>query len=1078
VSAFLNQVTDQLNLRWAWEKVNRQAVPGDYWFDDVELAAFDSELDRNLRSLAIDIGKGRYRLTALRPLPFPKDADPGDSPRVRQVFQVSVRDQVAWTAVVNIVGPYVDKKMPAWSYGNRLFRSIWVETEKDGSHRRRIGQYRHAAGNLYLPFGQSWPVFRRHAHLTTRAMSLVDDKAATSLDEATQEELDLQRWLDEEHRCPFVVPEYWQKLRPGGQIQNLYWCGIDLKKFYPSLNLNVVRENIVKFLLPDWKADANRLLASMLTFPLDLRQWTPDDLGKMDLRPKQKTFKHVPTGLNVAGFLANAGLLGVDLEVQEHLKRQNVAHFRFVDDHIVLAYTFNELVQWVQEYINLLQNSGTGVRVNREKFAPPELAPLIVGRARQKVEKQNMPSWQAAEKACHLDPRFPSPLMTKTLALISAIARTDFDLLESEELVALTDQLEHLLLVELPDEEIQEKTRLSFAATRLTRIAECRLANPEVRIQLTRQREALLEERRQLRSVTEKRVDLEAELEDVTKRLARKESRLAKEIERAFQLLRKVLNDRPDRTRLWTRAILMCRLTGVRGLGDLLADIRRETQKNPLAGEYLYANFLSLVGKQLLTAARTFRDEGAANWRRQAAHDFLADASSTMIPEPNRREARWFLVVSYLQYCFGSYCADLILKDGVSKHERVSGLSSRREVLAIAKRCLKVGAMDHAPAQWVWWAGRMTLRELDPHAIPFVKRLGEKLRPSKEVSAFWRFFPLDVPTTVLGNMLAEGNTRVDLIGLGGWWVDALRNRDLETISSLVHGDRQLPARVRRLLTSKRSDLSLYEWCDKICELSGDRSSDPRAGEWTAVEIVRQVASLVSVEPTFGAKYISDAKETNDQQARIHPANFRIPKEWLEGKDLTWEQWRMMVRRSEKQVIFVPETDRIRDNRYTPLRFDSPLFLEINRVRGLGLLLYGLLRKSFDLPAMWNGPGHADVLAMLPKVLLAEVTCSSWTLGVLAGCLQSRATENIYLRRFPLSDYTFFSDMLHDPLVLINPESVSKALKKCQDELQLQQLSTMNQSARQLTPVSIRQLTEPQWSKDFDFPATAERDVHE
>src|ERR1035441_10291393 len=40
-----------------------------------------------------------------------------------------------------------------------------------------------------------------------------------------------------------------------------------------------------------------------------------------------------------------------------------------------------------------------------------------------------------------------------------------------------------------------------------------------------------------------------------------------------------------------------------------------------------------------------------------------------------------------------------------------------------------------------------------------------------------------------------------------------------------------------------------------------------------------------------------------------------------------------------------------------------MFDSINQVRGLGLLLYGLLRRSFEGPWVWNGPGQRDVLSM-------------------------------------------------------------------------------------------------------------------
>ena len=160
----------------------------------------------------------------------------------------------------------------------------------------------------------------------------------------------------------------------------------------------------------------------------------------------------------------------------KRLGNRAVAHFRFVDDHIMLAYSLEDLIGWMAEYKGLLTSLHTGTRINRDKVQPKEFGRLIIYAKGKRNEKTFQTIRRDAEVACSLDPKFPSPLMTKTLALVSAIARPDFNLLELSELAALTNELEHLVLTEIPEEEIPEKTRLSFAATRLTRLVECRLA--------------------------------------------------------------------------------------------------------------------------------------------------------------------------------------------------------------------------------------------------------------------------------------------------------------------------------------------------------------------------------------------------------------------------------------------------------------------------------------------------------------------------------------------------------------------------------------------------------------------------
>lgn len=56
----------------------------------------------------------------------------------------------------------------------------------------------------------------------------------------------LQMSLSKEQRCPFVSPEYWRDRRPAARTEALYWCSLHLKPFHPSVNLDIVRSNIVE----------------------------------------------------------------------------------------------------------------------------------------------------------------------------------------------------------------------------------------------------------------------------------------------------------------------------------------------------------------------------------------------------------------------------------------------------------------------------------------------------------------------------------------------------------------------------------------------------------------------------------------------------------------------------------------------------------------------------------------------------------------------------------------------------------------------------------------------------------------
>lgn len=97
------------NFFWAWEKAKASYSFDRTWYDEVELARFEADLKRNLTQIRAAFEAGRYQLAAARPIAFPKRGDPPDvSPTTRQMFWFSVRDQVAWIALVNVIGPVID----------------------------------------------------------------------------------------------------------------------------------------------------------------------------------------------------------------------------------------------------------------------------------------------------------------------------------------------------------------------------------------------------------------------------------------------------------------------------------------------------------------------------------------------------------------------------------------------------------------------------------------------------------------------------------------------------------------------------------------------------------------------------------------------------------------------------------------------------------------------------------------------------------------------------------------------------------------------------------------------------------
>ncbi|MFQ5456283.1 MAG: hypothetical protein ACE5EA_08795, partial [Nitrospirota bacterium] len=124
----IQKITNLENLHWAWQKAKFFYKPGDTWFNEVEVLKFEANLNNELNKIKEQIENNNYEMSPIRPIAFPKSKDKdNDKPRTRQTFYISVRDQVTWLAVTNIIGPILDYKMPFWSYGNRLFISVFYE---------------------------------------------------------------------------------------------------------------------------------------------------------------------------------------------------------------------------------------------------------------------------------------------------------------------------------------------------------------------------------------------------------------------------------------------------------------------------------------------------------------------------------------------------------------------------------------------------------------------------------------------------------------------------------------------------------------------------------------------------------------------------------------------------------------------------------------------------------------------------------------------------------------------------------------------------------------------------------------
>jgi len=598
------------------------------------------------------------------------------------------------------------------------------------------------------------------------------------------------------------------------------------------------------------------------------------------------------------------------------------------------------------------------------------------------------------------------------------------------------------LLVDVPEAEMPERTRLAFAATRLARVAEARLAAPETldvrhggtgKIQKTRNQVSS-------RNGDDPSFDPIAALTGISD--SQIHARLAGIADRVFGLVRKVLHERPDRVRLWTHALTIARRLGATGLELLFDDIDRYARDpvNRLAASYIRGNSYAVLAAETVRAAQLLIDPDAAGWRRAAALRSLQDIAKLTnrgVPEADR----WFVQKSLDQFFVGVYCATGLLEQLPNTFQL---LGQRLSQKFFERGRALLSSDDVSPdlrVAFAWWGCKFDLRKPVRRATDLIIHLGTCVEDLPESDDFWTFFPADAPTGAL-TRIASG-TRPTQANQEGWWFDALMGRldqpDLQEVATLS------PAASRVWTSLEGSEagqfLPLPVWATRIWDSRDSGiTKEWRLGEWTCLEIVRQAALLLSSTETLNNDYLERASR-RDAGARshcAHPLNFALPSNLIDMEAVSWQEWKQKLRQSGVGVVRqVPQRRRIYDRRYAPLVV-TEIGSAQNPIRGLA------------------------------QLLREEITYSSATLGILEACLQPRAAENVFAGLHQAWGPDAADDTEHDPVSLIDAADLARVISIAQDELEANQVSTFNQQSRQVTPVNLMHLTDVDWKRYFEM----------
>lgn len=1048
------------NLNYAWIKAKNLYRTADGYIDASEVAAFELDLERRLQDIRRQFEKGSYRLKKLRPLPRPKKIS--DEQAIdRQYYHVAIEDQIAWIALVNALGPDLDQMMEAWSYGNRLYRPAWYDRDEESHSRLEIGPYRHASGHLYRKFQHSWPLFRRHITLTARMMVLRRKLRRDEMDEPDQ----LAAITAENAHLTYFAPDFWSHQATEATKNDLYHASIDLKQFYPKLEIEAVLKGLAA---AGGMADPQiaNIVTNMLNFQIDMSGMPDTAFENVDPPFLKTRVKGIPTGLFVAGFLANAAMLPVDRLVGARLDRQrSVAHFRFVDDHTLIAYDFDALCDWILWYEQLLETQSIGPRINEEKYDPASLCGwlrlLKSGTPIADLREKEAELRAHAMRETRLDGKNPTKLMTKTLAQVSAIAAADIHILDDEDLSERLKMLEWLLLADIPEREIRPDTRAAFAAGQIASLVPVLIQEADGLVDAARDLAAHeLRRPKTERSTEAERQRYEEELvalKDALRACLDKHEKSERALlDRCFSLLLQSLREHPGKARLFHRIHQYCRMTGHRGLATV-SEWLKETRAagyHSWADYYIGLSFQIMAGGLLATARRLLAPDALrSDVKAAASHlDDIADLDLAVYGVPRERET-WYHAAGRREFGVALIqVAEMVV--GYPEH---AALARRLATLSQVYVRVSPGASadiwldETGRTSGVWAHLAEDMLADDTHLSPAWSALSPYFafdRRSDLLAA--RRYPELLPEAAWAQLLTSP--------------DPLPENDSAWLYEVIHGDNHRGeaaqatnkaafARAARALAAPPDAwMTIGEWTASVRDCN---PFDPRRGEWTALEITAQL--LVEATSTGRSETILD---------RLHPNNVLLPRNWVsfspchrDRTELSWEEWRQAVRSDGKSARPRDTPTSLSDYRYAlESKSGVPILDSERRLAAVGRLLLGLLRNDHAAPRIWNLRGN-ELIVPLPRGRWSEaLAISSRTTQILEACLGARSAETRAITRVPSlfgwRDGEEPNDAAFDAPPIYSSTDLLEEIRLAQKILEDNQLAVARNQPRQLIPFRL------------------------
>ena len=990
----LDSICNYENFYWAWNKFKRAYKVENASFNEIELFSYEVGLQKKIDAIISDIRNNNYKTDPIYPISIPKPFEDNKS-HARQYFNISIRDQLSWLAVMNIIGPLLDRQMLFWSYGSRLYISMFKKIKGWG-----FEYYRQSTGQIYRNWRQSWPLFRKHISITAKLMANPD---LVSYDDFEKEELEvnLNRKTDHPLKNLFIMQDYWSSRHLSGDI---YWINLDLEKFYQSIHKDTILSNI-KENLSKYYSNLDvllNLISNLLSFTVNIDSWNPNELQKIQL-DSSKFYYGIPTGLIVGSFLANISMMSFDRKIYNYIFDKNMAIFRFVDDYTILSDNFDSLRSFVKYFSQTLSELNPNVKINFRKTKPKEFQEIY--NSKKEISDEEI------KIKCKLDPEYPKPLMTKTLNELSLIANLNFDLLDNNEQIRLIEELLRLAIIDFPEDEVKKDTLVSFAISRLMFfIPKLNNVNNEDLCSFL-----------DLYNVENKIIELESENDDINKKevktLKSDKRIIIKKIDSNFEnyckkianLLEKSVCENYTKLVLWRRLIQFYRNSGINRIKILFEKLSKLEDKLFPVSYFFLVNYIHrLYAYEIINNYRIYKNPLSNPKQKKISKKFLDSVSPIQIKHNTNNKYQENIDFRYYQF-----------------------------IMNIAKLNYKIDHTHHESYsfnQVCWW---FCNKFIDISSLHVDKKWSEIINSITVFDDFsksiFQMYPNSIPSTKKDLLLKKYPCNISFLPESSF--DITEKGYISLYKWVISNSQYI----------LKNTYENYKF-------------DVRISEWTSIVIIRHIINYILEDQNANIR-VEDIPQKSQSQSflSINPFNILIPN--FKQNYFSWINWKSMFYEDGKlkdniiKYIYSLEDHRYDIKYYT---FDSEIDEDFTYVFSLGVLLITLLSNNNNFPGIYNPTGFNKIKTSSLFKKIYDIQVSSYTLSIIKSCLSNVIKERHLVEAMNLN---FFIDsnpnFAKDNLIINNLQDLDKYLSQSQDDLEKFQLSLAENIPKQIVPLLIK-----------------------